>query len=212
MAKNQNKKDLNNLTSSFSARYLELSSSFAGKKFFGKLIVSVLMVLALLAFALEGFFMLLSSLFSAVVAITGDKSTVRMSQGIRKNNPKAFKQVLNGVMARDGLDNFSRIITSSIGGKLDVELHNQLSTLTKRATLKRYFKLLKIKDKSAFVLVKSSSCQKLLTQYDKSYGSVMELEQHINAAKVAKKASKKKAKNTRNKVLNVTSWSKTRKP
>jgi hypothetical protein len=200
------------LSSSLQARFLTLQASFAGKGFFGKILSAILMAVALLGFALEMGFLLLSSLFSAVVSITGDKSTVRMAKAVRKNNFKSFKQVLNGALARDGVDNISRTLVSSIGGKLDVKLHEGLDTLTKRSVLKRYFKLLKIKDKSALELIKSSSCQKLLTQYDKTYGSVMNLEKTIAAAKVAKKANKKAAKRMRSVVLNVTSWSTTRNP
>ena len=207
MAKNQNKTNPKSASSSFSARYLELSSAFAGKGFWGKLTVSLLMVLALLAFALEGTFMLLSSFFSSVFALMGDKTTVEASKAIRQNGFKSYKRVVNGKMARNGIDNATRAFASSIGGKLDLELHDGLSSLTARATLRRYFRLLKIKDKPALVLVRSSSCGKLLEQYNRTHGSVMKLEQTLNAAKVVKKANKKAAKKTRNVVNSVHSWS-----
>ena len=206
MAKNQNKTNLQSATSSFSARYLELSSAFAGKGFWGKLTVSFLMVLALLAFALEGTFMLLSSFFSVVFALMGDKTTDEASKAVRQNGFKSYKRVVNGRMARNGINNATRAFASSIGSKLDLELHDGLSSLTARATLRRYFKLLKIKDKPALVLVKSSSCGKLLDQYNRTHGSVMKLEQTINAAKVVKKANKKKAKKQLTIVNSVHSW------
>ena len=212
MSKNIKNNPTSTLSAGVQSRFLELQSAFAGKGFWGKLIVSVLMIVALLSFALEGSFLLLSSVFSGLMSVMGDKTTVRMSKAVRKNNPKAFKSVFNGKVATDGLDNITRSITSSIGGKLDVLLHDQLSTLTKRATLKKYFKLLKIKDKQAIQLVKSSSCQSLLTSYNKTHGSVMSLEKLTKENQLAKKANKKNAKKTRKTVLNATSWSTTGSP
>ncbi len=192
MAKNQNTPNLDNTVSSFNARFLELQSAFAGKGFWGKLTVSLLMILALFSVVLSVSYLLLSSVFSAVFAAMGDKTTTSTSKAVRKNNLKSYKSVANGKMVENGLDNATRSFVSSVGGKLDLEIHDNLA-FSDRGVLRRYFKLLKIKDKSALELVKSSSCQAILDQYNKTHKSVRRLEQTINNDKVLKKAAKKAA-------------------
>ncbi len=211
MAKNQNKPNLDNTVSSFNARFLELQSAFAGKGFFGKLTVSLLMILALFSVVLSISYLLLSSVFSAVFAAMGDKTTTSTSKAIRKNNLKSYKSVVNGKMVENGLDNATRSFVSSVGGKLDLEIHDNLA-FSDRGVLRRYFKLLKIKDKHALVLVKSSSCQAVLDQYNKTHKSVRRLEQTINNDKVLKKAAKKAAKKQLAIVNSVHSWSTTNNP
>ena len=213
MAKNTNTNPtLDTATAGFTARFTELQSSFDGKGFFGKLLVSLLMMTALFALVLELAFLLLKSLFSLAFATMGDKTAVKMSKAVRKNNMKSFKQVANGKIAQEAVKGFSETIVSSIGGDLSVRMTKDFDAFYKVGQLGTYFKLLRIKDKEALLLIDSSSCQKLLNQYNKAHGSAMKLKAKVATEKLAKKANKKAAKKTRSVVLNVGSWSTTRNP
>ena len=211
MAKNQNKIEIENAASSFITRFLELQTVFLRKGFWGKLNASMLIIIALVIVVFTIGYLLLAWFASSVFAFMGDKATTKMRRVILKGNGKSYKTVLNGKFVQDGIDSATLSIAKTIGMRLDVEIHKGLP-FEDRGNLRRYFKLLKIKDKAALVLVMSSSCQSILDQYNKTHKSVRRLEQTINNDKVLKKAAKKAAKKTRNVVNSVHSWSTTSNP
>jgi len=208
MAKNQNTTEIENAASSFVTRFLELQGVFLRKGFWGKINASLLIIIALAIVVFTIGYLLLAWFASFVFSVMGDKATTKMRKVVSKGNGKSYKTVLNGKFVQDGIDSATLNVAKAIGMKLDVEIHKGLP-FEDRGNLRKYFRLLKIKDKAALLLISNSDCQTLLKQYNKAYMTPRNLEKTIAAEKLAKKANKKLAKNTRSTVLAATSWSST---
>ncbi len=206
MAKNQTQTDIDNAISSFGSRFLELQGVFLRKGFFGKINVIILMTLATLSLVFTLAYLLIAWLYALIFAAMGLEVTRKMSKVIKNGDGKAYKVVTNGEFVQDGIDNITKSVLSSIGLKLDVAVHDGLPFID-RGVLRKYFKLLKIKDKAALLLINGSSCQELLKQYDKAHKSPRRLEQTLSAEKIARKANKKAVKKTLSIVNSVSSWS-----
>lgn len=195
----------------FGSRFLVLMSAFfGGKGFFTKIgFVLVIIVLLVPNLLVTVVFSVLVLGFVAVIALTKDKDVEKVvkksSKGVVPFAKYAINGDIGGSVARSVGDSF----ISATGGKLDVELRKQGLKLVDIGSLKKFFKLLKIKDKQALKLVKANDGSKVLSSYIKTYGTLLVFQRKLNKEKEAKKVLKNAAKARKMKVSKVTSWSAT---
>lgn len=195
----------------YSSRFLVLISAFfGGKGLFTKigfvLVIAFLLVPNLLVTTI---FAVLVLVFVAVIALTKESEVEKVVKKSSKGVIPFAKYAINGDIGGSVAKSFGDTLVGAVGAKLDVELREQNLSLADIGTLKKFFKLLKIKDKRALKLVKTDGASKVLKSYLKQYGSLLVFQRKLSKEKEAKAALKKASKVVKAKVVNVSAWSAT---
>lgn len=197
--KNKNKLASN---AGYVSRFLLLVEAFfSGKGFFTKVgMLVIILGLFIPNLAVSVVFFVLIFIFVAVVALMKEKDVNKITKQSSKGVVAFGKYAISGDIGSSLAKSIGDTVVSAIGEKLAIELRLQKLTLSEIGSLTKYFKLLKVKDKTALKFVQANGAKKTLTAYNQAHGSTMKLEGKIQKEKkdkaALKKAARKATKNT----------------
>lgn len=154
---------------------------------FGKIGLSVIILFSHMALLFSGIFGLLAWSQSAKAAVAGDKVVKKEIDNIREGVFAYGKHTLDDSVNNHVISEGVNMFNIAIGGPVEEALAEHVKKITSQDLIKRYFKALGIKDKTAVLMIRKDG-DDLLEKLAKKHGPIIDLEKKVLAKKLAKRA------------------------
>ena len=175
------------VSATYSTKFTSLFAAFNESGVFGKLGYGAIILVGWFTFFLNFLFSALAASHSAKAALATDKAVKQEIEAVREGVFAYGKHTLDDNINNNVVNTLVNKAAIAIGGPVEEALADNVKKHTHRALLKRYFKALKIKDKTAILMIKKDG-NKLLEKLAKKHGPIIDLEQSVLAKKLAKRA------------------------